>query len=572
MQRSSWSTISAEQAHASLSLMAKRHATAGLPSLIPRSHLHQARALFGRPGHPSSQPLVPKAPKPKQLWRIGSRQAFLAAAYSALKHELGRPLTKELRDEVMRRHAVEFAELSPEQREYYDMKAKELQAKKEQEIEEQMTMRVAGAQIQALRNHLLEQSSSPVASKLLNAVMTDAEIYKLMSTAAELSEVPQSLRQGNFYADGPPSALMKEQLSEHPADEFIPEFPLVAPLWAALVCRHRDQFRNSILALPDLQEDGLNFYLVLFAMQKPYVLVLAPLQAVTDVAQVADDELSSVVRKFKWDGSSVVDAATLLPHDVREVWVHPAAAALGDWFFRCDPVCFSLSVFVGEHAQAKAARKVEKHGQATKIKPPADDVAKFPWLSKYTNTTVTTKTRPRRSVAGAVEVEDDEPLSPDAVNKAFATLQEKRAEWSFEKGDETEHFRTVVRGGAWTQAHRQVAVDSIAAQAASSAAKAFCVQFGLPKLASYSYAKFGERVAKVLAQGWVHKMTFLHTVFLEADDVDYHFGHDILQSYEFSADIVNLKAELGHLHKGVRDRIEQLESLKPATSALPSSS
>ena len=477
----------------------------------------------------------------------------------------------------MKRHAAEFAELPAEQLLHYEMRAHAMRARRAQEAEDEQALALAASKIQAMRTQVAEVGSV-IASRLSNAVLDDPQVAKLFHYAAELAEVVPPLSSPDFHAEDPLNDALKQELQQFAAHDFRPEFPLAATFWVAVVCRHREMFRSSIIALPNYAEDKLNFYIILFAMQKPYVLVLAPLTLeevdVDTAVQAGQDWFDAVaVRRFFWDGSSVVDASTLAAHDVCDVWVHPSAVAMGDWRFECDKSSFPLAKFVGDKACVKVAKKARKDETNTKVKLAADDIAQYPWLAKYTHTSSTTasRARPPRSSHRHVD-EEEEPLSPDAVDRAFAQLHSKRAEWSCEQDVGSDHFKTMVRGGAWTQAHRNVAVDSVAAQACTQMAKNFCIKYDLPKLASYSFAKFGERVAKVLAEGWVDKMTYLHSMYLEAEDDGFVFDQDVMQGYEEPTDLVNLRAELGDLHKGVRDRLEQLKMLKPKQTSTAASS
>ena len=530
--------------------------------------------MYGKPtkSRASTSTTATGSQKAPQLRRIGSRQAFLATAYEALRVELGRPLSQHLRQEVMTRHAAMFGQLDAQQRQFYEHKARAMQARKAQALEDESSFNNAVSDIQTLRNDGLHALSS-MPSLLSGAVLDDDEVTKLQSHADELIEVPLRDRLYAVKATPPPSSEMKHELSLYPAEEFCPEFPLTSPLWASLVCRHREMFRNTILAMPHAVEETMSYYIVLFAMQKPHVLVLAPLTMQPLQTSSGSASSMSVLDRsahlqFVWDGLTVVEAATLLPHDVCDVHVFLAAVALGNWRFECDKVSFTLLAFVGEDARAKIAKKADKkESQAKTSKPPADDISKYPWLAKYAVTQASSRSNRKTPSRPSHVHSDDEPLSPDAVNQAFATLQEKRAEWSCEQELETEHFKTVVRGGAWTQAHRKVAVDSISGQACTTAAKKFCLQYGLPRLASYSFAKFGERVAKLLAQSWVHKMSFWHTLFLEAEDAEFLFSDVQLDSYVEMAELSAMRVEMAGLHQGVEERLSQLDRLRPTNSS-----
>ena len=53
----------------------------------------------------------------------------------------------------------------------------------------------------------------------------------------------------------------------------------------------------------------------------------------------------------------------------------------------------------------------------------------------------------------------------------------------------------------------------MAAKASHKEAEAWCGQYRLAKMASYSVLKYGAHTAGMLAKAWVHKMQFLYTSF-----------------------------------------------------------
>ena len=63
-------------------------------------------------------------------------------------------------------------------------------------------------------------------------------------------------------------------------------------------------------------------------------------------------------------------------------------------------------------------------------------------------------------------------------------------------------------GGVWTERHKGVSCDAVAAEAVGKAARLFGRRCNLGIMTSYSYALYTESNALILARCWVEKMQF----------------------------------------------------------------
>ena len=103
----------------------------------------------------------------------------------------------------------------------------------------------------------------------------------------------------------------------------------------------------------------------------------------------------------------------------------------------------------------------------------------------------------------------------DVLAEAVERLKAKRLARSVDAPDDTDHYVIKVRGGRWTQFFRSVPADSVMVQAKSQQALAFSQKFGLSKMATFSFALYGEHGADRLAQLWAHRMQMLMESALE---------------------------------------------------------
>ena len=90
---------------------------------------------------------------------------------------------------------------------------------------------------------------------------------------------------------------------------------------------------------------------------------------------------------------------------------------------------------------------------------------------------------------------------------------------------------TQIRGGRWTKANLGTAADCVAGSAVKGALAAFCLQYSLARMTSYSFAKYGEPAALLMAKEWCRRMEFYYQRFLEGDD-GFRFGPNASEGYE----------------------------------------
>ena len=73
-------------------------------------------------------------------------------------------------------------------------------------------------------------------------------------------------------------------------------------------------------------------------------------------------------------------------------------------------------------------------------------------------------------------------------------------------------FRTLLRGGQWTQGAKGVAYDTFQGQARQGGeVMAWCDQYHLQKSSSYAIATYGMDGARVLCQEWCRKLQYFLT-------------------------------------------------------------
>ena len=141
-------------------------------------------------------------------------------------------------------------------------------------------------------------------------------------------------------------------------------------------------------------------------------------------------------------------------------------------------------------------------------------------------------------------------------------LMAKRAELADSSAKLVEHFGWSLRGGSWTlPAHTSVAYDCFIASPTTSEATAFCHQFGLCRSGNFSIALYGEHNCFLLVRSWVHRMSFLFSLWESFGcRADFKFSGHVLSAYEPPVDMVEL---LASTNCTVVKRAEGLRDIEP---------
>ena len=157
------------------------------------------------------------------------------------------------------------------------------------------------------------------------------------------------------------------------------------------------------------------------------------------------------------------------------------------------------------------------------------------------------------SESGAGEL-DEQLFDLDA---AVEELEKKREEVG--KGLD-EHFQWKVMGGKWCMERFGVPYDSFRSTFKSQQAKQFLMKYQFHQSCSFTLAKFGEVLARTLAEYWVSKMAWYFSVW-----EDKEFGNHIFTQEECDAFVEpEIFTRAFDASEGtVRARMVELRALKP---------
>ena len=100
----------------------------------------------------------------------------------------------------------------------------------------------------------------------------------------------------------------------------------------------------------------------------------------------------------------------------------------------------------------------------------------YPWLTNYMPQG---QAGSRASASSVGSPEDTVPtvgLDDDAIDRAFAELQEQRHVWAEQYHFTASHFKVCLLGGAWTQEHVGMVCDAVKAYASGQVVQGWCAR------------------------------------------------------------------------------------------------
>eukprot|EP00971_Amphidinium_carterae_P328608 6460566-Amphidinium_carterae.1 len=158
-----------------------------------------------------------------------------------------------------------------------------------------------------------------------------------------------------------------------------------------------------------------------------------------------------------------------------------------------------------EHHRDHNPNPAKKHKKGTAFT--EEELLQYPWLQSTVEKHV--------SVTGGTSSSSTSRRIPDDYDEtrlqdALQEFQRKKMEWETTYAQE-EHFVMVVKGGRWAQAVLNTNFHLVEAKAKTEDVARWCQMKGFNRLASFTFTKYTERGASLLAQLWCHRMSHYYT-------------------------------------------------------------
>jgi hypothetical protein len=552
-----WSTASAEQQHASATLVKKFHHEVGTDVLLVRSMLHATRHLLGQPSAQDRKleklerqvaKLQAKRPQKLSARHLYFRDVVgLASQWSGRGQELPALFTRTM----MKLHGESWSRAPASVKASYEAMASVERAAAGQALSEDIQH--AQDQLALAKLRAQEQSGCSRPPLMLSACKFSAsalENFSALAASEMFSDAKvQQLRAKASLAPPVPPLFQQQQLQQLVVEE--DKTPQPKPPWLVAMCRLRDHFADAALVIPS--GSGQVFFKFLYATQSPLSAYFAPLeeqpQAVdADVITGANWEqvaMRSHEYQFRIDfGRSIPwDSLPFVPEDqlgvLTGVWCQGGNVAF------CDAAAVPFGAFLERLPPLK-----EQRSRAGPAKPNPGRAGyqvgletAYPFLQHFLSETPAKAASGSSPGAGSVDSdgpsEGSQPLDDEALAAAFDELHKAREAWAPTDDSLGEDFKVNLLGGAWSMQAKGKAVVACLASARTPRATKWCVQYGMHRSGRFEVSLYGEKAAQAFAHAWAHRMQFFLNLYLASNEDRYRYTQSDKDSYleptEFTA-------------------------------------
>lgn len=134
-------------------------------------------------------------------------------------------------------------------------------------------------------------------------------------------------------------------------------------------------------------------------------------------------------------------------------------------------------------------------------------------------------------------------LEDDQLERVYAELEKKRAEWAQEY-DPDITFRVRVLGGRWTAENWRVAADAVGGYVATETGKEFCKLYKLGSSMRFKFAKYGETVTAGLAKQWCERMEYWFGVWFGQPSWEFEFPEELKENAPLNEALMGVASDL----------------------------
>ena len=553
-----WGTASAEQQHASGTLVKKHHAEIGMDTLCLRALVHTMRLIL--PSRSMEEKMLDRehrrlcALMSRNPAKVSGRNLFFRDLLDVAK-DRGVSSTKpgeKVHELIMRRHSVHWTNMAPERRGQYMKQAEAERSGIRRKNTEDLND--AFDRIAALRQRTADNETEcgPLRFSSCQLDSDDKDAWATMydSTAFSHDRV-KVLRERTLVAPPVIGADLQARLAEQRV--WLRPLPTARPFWLGPMCRNRDEFENTALLL--FVEEEWRAWKFMYATQSPLKAHFSELHA-------ADWHLSTTtITNRTWsEGMQRGDCMK---------WTCDTIAKM-DWSQL--PVCDEERVFVLRHVyfdspttlssvaepvplalylswlptDAAASSTGETRPRAAPARPRgglSDILDRHPALTSLL--TARTKSNKPESDDGSTSSSDASPaegdvapeLDEDSVAAVFAELEKMREEWKDPVVD-VPNFKVVLLGGPSLKKKTGAEFDAWKGIARGDALENWCKVYGMQAGARFNVATYGEGGGHQFASEWCRKMQFFYDLHQASGDPFHVFSDEEVAGYEESPDFV----------------------------------
>jgi hypothetical protein len=560
----SWGTASAEQQHASATLVKKFHREIGTEGLLVRSLLHSMRHLLCQPTteerHMERLGRQVAKLQAKQPQNIQGRQLYfrdvlgLAGEWS----ERGRQLPPQFAQTIMRKHGESWSRAPASVKASYEAQASVERSASQQSLSEDI--RYAEAQVELARLRAEEQDGRRPPLMLSSCKLSPVGLDNLQTLAASdmfSAAKVQQLRAKAKVAPPPLPLLEQQQLEQAVVEEDKPPQP--KPPWLVAVCRLRDHCSDIALAIPS--SGGYVFFKFLYATQSPlsaYFALLEEQRQPADTVVITGDNweqvaMSSHEHQFRIDFGRPTVWDELPPAPEAQLRVLTGLWHQGGNVLVSDAATIPFKDFLSGLPPLKEQKsRVAPARHTGRVGNPGDLVTTHPFLEHFLSETIGRAASSNSPGARPVDLdapdEESQPLDDEALAAAFDELHKAREAWGPTEESLGDDFKVNLLGGAWSLQTKGKAVVACLASAKTARATNWCIQYGMHRSGRFEVSLYGEQAAQTFARAWAHRMQFFLDLYLASGESQYRYTQGDKDSYleptEFTALASTLKGKV----------------------------
>ena len=385
-----------------------------------------------------------------------------------------------------------------------------------------------------------------------------AELHRNTSDSAMPVAAAETFVRGRLQSPDGLSSSQLDSLLSHQETLGRPHRP-ERPDWVKAVCQHRSHFQGSVFLVMRGNGSG-NAYLFLYAMQNPKEIGFIEVQEVPFTPDTSSQGLPRLdgqpltggtqfqlkrplrfvdasVTYFPVGGEIEVIPDTWFSNDLELVALRPSSP-LAD-------MLQDLPEIKGEkpHKDKGTGSKKLKVGQL-----PDYLLQNHPWLGEFLHKGVrkheqggpqVQKEATKKGASSTAPASSTQSVRPDLTaeeeDATWEALQRLRNQWRDQIEPQAEHFVLSLRGGVWTQQHRGTEADCVSVSARRGVVWSWCERYNLPKMARFTL-QYSTPIANALASEWSKRMQHFFDIYLRANDADFMYSEEDLQSYILTAE------------------------------------
>ena len=568
-----WSTLAAEQLHATAAALMRHHPDYGVDTLLARSMVNVMNKL-----------LPSKSQEEKQLDRLRERFGRCAArcpdriggqhvfvgdlmAVAAKKYGTAADGSRRWSKVIIRQASAAFAKLSDADKRNYSAQASaRVEHKRVAQREEMDELRAA---ISLSRARLEEEATESQALRLSACSLEgdDFDTFVTLSAMPAFHGGPlKALRDAAQVAPPLPASAEVLRLADHTVWEAT--LPRGSP-WLSSVATLRDFFGNVAFCLH--RGADVEYWKFVFARQSPVQVFVSRLEPLP-VAQPAHVPRAStwecigkahVAYRFKVQHLTSIDAATWGVVEMSDVMVlddlrHGHGACLETARV---PRCLQAFIDILPLQECNARRAA---GPVQRPSSSGHDLLlqQYPWLADLWPEHKPHAWTTSPDAASAKGPKVDECLDDDEIEAIFSELDRRRAELAASTPAElaVTDFAVKVLGGAWTRSHRGVDADAMQGHAVGNYAKQFCRRRGVAMSARFEISLYSATHASVFARAWAHRMQHFLNCEVAAGDEKYAFSEQDVARYSEPTEFAQAAKALQSQAQAVK-RVQSIRAL-----------